>query len=201
MRTTQLCVAFAIKLARHLETKGACEPGCSRRRLGTTMRVHHHLFMDCQRRHPAPCFQAPSTVTVAAMEWAVDGRSAASIAALRREIAAYLGRHAEPGSDLSGAEQGAAAGTALIEAARRARCPDRQSRDACFAQALRALPARNVGRSELVQSEPVGARAETPPSMAKEHTSHRADAPSGKRCPTRPRSCHFACGQSGCWRR
>jgi DNA-binding NarL/FixJ family response regulator/anti-sigma regulatory factor (Ser/Thr protein kinase) len=38
------------------------------------------------------------------MEWAVDGRSAASIAALRREIAAYLGRHAEPGSDLAGAE-------------------------------------------------------------------------------------------------
>ena len=38
------------------------------------------------------------------MEWAVDGRSAAAIAALRREIAAYLGRHAEPDSDLAGAE-------------------------------------------------------------------------------------------------
>jgi DNA-binding NarL/FixJ family response regulator/anti-sigma regulatory factor (Ser/Thr protein kinase) len=38
------------------------------------------------------------------MEWAVDGRSAASIAALRREVAAYLERHAEPDSDLAGAE-------------------------------------------------------------------------------------------------
>jgi len=38
------------------------------------------------------------------MEWAVDGHSAAAVAALRREIAAYLGRHAEPGSDLAGAE-------------------------------------------------------------------------------------------------
>ena len=38
------------------------------------------------------------------MEWAVDGHSAAAIAALRREIAAYLGRHAEPDSDLAGAE-------------------------------------------------------------------------------------------------
>jgi DNA-binding NarL/FixJ family response regulator/anti-sigma regulatory factor (Ser/Thr protein kinase) len=38
------------------------------------------------------------------MEWAVDGRSAAAIAALRREIVAYLGRHAEPDSDLAGAE-------------------------------------------------------------------------------------------------
>jgi DNA-binding NarL/FixJ family response regulator/anti-sigma regulatory factor (Ser/Thr protein kinase) len=38
------------------------------------------------------------------MEWAVDGRSPATIAALRREIAAYLARHAEPDSDLAGAE-------------------------------------------------------------------------------------------------
>jgi DNA-binding NarL/FixJ family response regulator/anti-sigma regulatory factor (Ser/Thr protein kinase) len=38
------------------------------------------------------------------MEWAVDGRNAAAIAALRREIAAYLARHSEPGSDLAGAE-------------------------------------------------------------------------------------------------
>jgi anti-sigma regulatory factor (Ser/Thr protein kinase) len=38
------------------------------------------------------------------MEWAVDGRSAAAINALRREIAAYLGRHAEPDSDVAGAE-------------------------------------------------------------------------------------------------
>jgi DNA-binding NarL/FixJ family response regulator/anti-sigma regulatory factor (Ser/Thr protein kinase) len=38
------------------------------------------------------------------MEWAVDGRNAAAMAALRREIAAYLGRHAEPGSDIAGAE-------------------------------------------------------------------------------------------------
>ena len=38
------------------------------------------------------------------MEWAVDGGSAATIAALRREIAGYLRRHAEPDSDLAGAE-------------------------------------------------------------------------------------------------
>ena len=38
------------------------------------------------------------------MEWAVEGRSAATIAALRREIVAYLRRHAQPDSDLAGAE-------------------------------------------------------------------------------------------------
>jgi DNA-binding CsgD family transcriptional regulator/anti-sigma regulatory factor (Ser/Thr protein kinase) len=38
------------------------------------------------------------------MEWAVDGANAAEIAALRREVAAYLGRHAEPHSDVAGAE-------------------------------------------------------------------------------------------------
>jgi DNA-binding NarL/FixJ family response regulator/anti-sigma regulatory factor (Ser/Thr protein kinase) len=38
------------------------------------------------------------------MEWAVEGRSATATTALRREIAAYLGRHAEPDSDLAGAE-------------------------------------------------------------------------------------------------
>jgi DNA-binding CsgD family transcriptional regulator/anti-sigma regulatory factor (Ser/Thr protein kinase) len=38
------------------------------------------------------------------MEWAIDGRRAASVAALRREVAAYLQRHAEPDSDLAGAE-------------------------------------------------------------------------------------------------
>ena len=38
------------------------------------------------------------------MDWAVDGRSAATIAALRREIVAYLRRHGEPDSDLAGAE-------------------------------------------------------------------------------------------------
>jgi DNA-binding NarL/FixJ family response regulator/anti-sigma regulatory factor (Ser/Thr protein kinase) len=38
------------------------------------------------------------------MEWAVDGRSAGAITELRREIAAYLARHAEPDSDLAGAE-------------------------------------------------------------------------------------------------
>jgi DNA-binding NarL/FixJ family response regulator/anti-sigma regulatory factor (Ser/Thr protein kinase) len=38
------------------------------------------------------------------MDWAVDGSSVASVSALRREIALYLGRHAEPDSDLAGAE-------------------------------------------------------------------------------------------------
>jgi DNA-binding CsgD family transcriptional regulator/anti-sigma regulatory factor (Ser/Thr protein kinase) len=38
------------------------------------------------------------------MEWALDGRDAGAIAALRREIASYLGRHAEPDSDVAGAE-------------------------------------------------------------------------------------------------
>ncbi len=38
------------------------------------------------------------------MEWAVDGRSVASITALRREVVAYLRRHAQPDSDLAGAE-------------------------------------------------------------------------------------------------
>lgn len=38
------------------------------------------------------------------MEWAVDGGSVASVAALRHEIAAYLRRHGEPDSDLAGAE-------------------------------------------------------------------------------------------------
>ena len=38
------------------------------------------------------------------MEWALDGRSATAIAAVRREITAYLGRHAEPDSDVAGAE-------------------------------------------------------------------------------------------------
>src|SRR5215217_6224390 len=38
------------------------------------------------------------------MEWAVHGRGVASISALRREIVAYLSRHAEPDSDLAGAE-------------------------------------------------------------------------------------------------
>jgi DNA-binding NarL/FixJ family response regulator/anti-sigma regulatory factor (Ser/Thr protein kinase) len=38
------------------------------------------------------------------MEWALDTRSADSVSALRREVVAYLGRHAEPGSDLAGAE-------------------------------------------------------------------------------------------------
>jgi hypothetical protein len=41
----------------------------------------------------------------------------------------------------------------MIEAARRARRPDRQSRDTRFAPAMRALPACNFGRTELVQSE------------------------------------------------
>ena len=38
------------------------------------------------------------------MEWALDARSANSVSALRREVVAYLRRHAEPDSDLSGAE-------------------------------------------------------------------------------------------------
>ena len=36
----------------------------------------------------------------------------------------------------------------MIETARRARRPDRQPRDARFAQAMRALPACNFRRSE-----------------------------------------------------
>ena len=38
------------------------------------------------------------------MEWALDGAAAESVTALRREIMAYLRRHAEPDSDLAGAE-------------------------------------------------------------------------------------------------
>jgi anti-sigma regulatory factor (Ser/Thr protein kinase)/predicted ArsR family transcriptional regulator len=38
------------------------------------------------------------------VEWALDGTSAEAIGALRREIMAYLERHAEPGSDFAGAE-------------------------------------------------------------------------------------------------
>jgi DNA-binding NarL/FixJ family response regulator/anti-sigma regulatory factor (Ser/Thr protein kinase) len=38
------------------------------------------------------------------VEWAVHGTSAAAVAALRHEITAYLARHAEPDSDLAGAE-------------------------------------------------------------------------------------------------
>ncbi len=38
------------------------------------------------------------------MEWALDARSAESVRALRREVVAYLGRHAEPDADLAGAE-------------------------------------------------------------------------------------------------
>ena len=40
----------------------------------------------------------------------------------------------------------------MIKAARRARCPDRQSRDGRFAQANRALPAFNMRRSEVVEA-------------------------------------------------
>ena len=49
----------------------------------------------------------------------------------------------------------------MIEAARRARRPDRQSRDARFAQAKRALPARNFNRSAVVPSERATGPAET----------------------------------------
>ena len=38
------------------------------------------------------------------MEWALDGQSAVAIAAVRREITGYLARHAEPDSDIAGAE-------------------------------------------------------------------------------------------------
>ena len=46
----------------------------------------------------------------------------------------------------------------MIKAARRARRPDRQSRDARFAQAMRAPPACNIRRSELVHSGRVADR-------------------------------------------
>src|SRR3954447_14761813 len=38
------------------------------------------------------------------MEWALDNPTPGSVAALRREVMAYLRRHAEPDSDLAGAE-------------------------------------------------------------------------------------------------
>src|SRR5215213_2700752 len=38
------------------------------------------------------------------MEWALDRPTPESVAALRREVMAYLRRHAEPDSDLAGAE-------------------------------------------------------------------------------------------------
>ncbi len=38
------------------------------------------------------------------MEWALDGAGAEAVGALRREIMAYLRRHAEPDSDFAGAE-------------------------------------------------------------------------------------------------
>lgn len=38
------------------------------------------------------------------MDWYLDGRDAAAVGALRREIAAYLSRHAAPGSDIAGSE-------------------------------------------------------------------------------------------------
>ena len=38
------------------------------------------------------------------MEWALNGANAEAVTALRREIMAYLTRHAEPDSDLAGAE-------------------------------------------------------------------------------------------------
>jgi hypothetical protein len=38
------------------------------------------------------------------MEWALDSPTPESVAALRREVMAYLRRHAEPDSDLAGAE-------------------------------------------------------------------------------------------------
>ena len=38
------------------------------------------------------------------MEWALDAADAEAVSALRREITAYLRRHAEPDSDLAGAE-------------------------------------------------------------------------------------------------
>lgn len=38
------------------------------------------------------------------VDWYLDGRDPTTIAQLRQEIAAYLGRHAEPGADLAGAE-------------------------------------------------------------------------------------------------
>jgi DNA-binding NarL/FixJ family response regulator/anti-sigma regulatory factor (Ser/Thr protein kinase) len=38
------------------------------------------------------------------MEWALNGANAEAVTALRREIMAYLKRHAEPDSDLAGAE-------------------------------------------------------------------------------------------------
>ena len=38
------------------------------------------------------------------MEWALDAHRAEAVSALRREIMDYLRRHAEPGSDVAGAE-------------------------------------------------------------------------------------------------
>ena len=67
------------------------------------MRGGHHLS-GLSKSRPRICSTATPRITVVRMEWAVDGRSAAAIAALRREVAAYLARHAEPDSDLAGAE-------------------------------------------------------------------------------------------------
>ena len=50
----------------------------------------------------------------------------------------------------------------MIEAARRARRPDRRSRDARLAQAMRARPARNFRRSELVRRGRLGSGTEAP---------------------------------------
>jgi DNA-binding NarL/FixJ family response regulator/anti-sigma regulatory factor (Ser/Thr protein kinase) len=70
------------------------------------MREHPHIFLVSRSaRTVTRRLRAESQgVTVAVMEWAADGRSPAAVAALRREIAAYLARHAEPDSDLAGAE-------------------------------------------------------------------------------------------------
>jgi hypothetical protein len=48
----------------------------------------------------------------------------------------------------------------MIETARRARRPDRQPHDARFAQAMRALPACNFRRSEVVRGGRLDRRAE-----------------------------------------
>jgi DNA-binding NarL/FixJ family response regulator/anti-sigma regulatory factor (Ser/Thr protein kinase) len=70
------------------------------------MREHPHIFLVSRSARTVTTRLRASSlrVTVAAMEWAADGRSPAAVAALRREIAAYLARHAEPDSDLAGAE-------------------------------------------------------------------------------------------------
>ncbi len=67
----------------------------------------------------------------------------------------------------------------MIEAARRARRPDRQSRDARFAQAMRALPACNLRRSEVVPSRrelPAGEDAR----LSKEQRASRAASRAGR---------------------